>query len=469
MTYSENFRRFLADIPGALEIHIKAIDEIRWEFNNPSMDEDTKEIFDSVREEVFKILDKLESIYKKFIPNMVGHTMQQEIDKQCFELFPDTSPTMSKIQFIRIKIIYEWVSSFYKYAESSWNQLIPIFKVFSTYNSTKNFHERILNKYFKPILDLNFDTRTLLNKIEQAYNCRIVGSYSRDADLLVSNLIYDESANYDLISLFPELTSQPKTARLNLSKQLDPDYHYTALIGTKEWNRNDAYILVIKDSDLKEEERKFYSSSFVILNPSENANINLAAAIVRKNTGIQVVTKYNKMVVTLLEFIVNNLLTKDFPNLCEDPHTFLYHIGPVVMWNIIQEDMQRRDFGSCYYLEKNSIIKFFPEIIIKKHIIDFWAEKFIDLKSSQVDSYINYSKGVASIKEAYKLQFEAAAATKRRGIEQTLEEYLKENTGKFFGYRKAQVYRRFIPECVWGGIPEVNSTELVNRFYKLKV
>ncbi len=470
MTHSENLKKFLADIPGSLEIHMKAIEEIRWDFNNPSLNDETKEIFNSVREEVFKIIDKLESVYKKFISNMVGHTMQQEIDKQSFELFPDSSPSITKVQFIRTKIIYEWISSFYKYAELSWNQLIPIFKIFSTYNSTKNFHERILNKYFKPNLDLNFDTRTLLNKIEQAYNCKIVGSYPRDPDLLVSNLIYEEGLNYDIISLFPEFTSQTKVPeKQNLSKKTEQEYYHTVVIGTKEWNRNDAYVLIVSDTDLKEEERKFYSSSFIILNPVENANINLAAAMVRKNAGIQLAGKYNKMVVTLLEFIANNILTKDFPNLCDDPQTFLYHIGPVVMWNIIQEDMQRRDFGFCYYVEKNNIIKFFPEFIIKKHIIDFWAEKFIDLKSSQVDSYMNYSKGVANIKEAYKLQFDAAASTKRRGTEQTLEEYLKENTGKFFGYRKAQIYRRFIQECVWGGIPEVNSTELVNRFSKLKV
>lgn len=470
MASNENIRKLLSDIPGVLSIHEKAIAEIRWEFNNPSLDEETKAIFNSVREEVFKILDKLDSVYKKFILNMVGHTMQQEIDKQSFELFPDSAPTMKKIQFIRVKIIYEWVSSFYKWADSSWNQLIPILKVFSTYNSTKNFHERILNKYLKPILDLNFDTRELLNRIEQTYNCRIVGSFSKDPDLLVSNLIYDEAANYELVSLFPELEIQKnKTFPKPSAKQFEQEYYYTAVLGTREWNRNDAYVLYVKDSELKEEEKKFYSSSFVILNPSENANINLAAAMVRKNTGVHVAPKYNKMVVTLLDFVVTNLFTKDFPNLCEDTLAFLYHIGPVVMWNILQEDMQRRDFGYCYYLDKNTIVKFFPETIIKKHIIDFWAEKFVDLKSSQVDSYINYSKGVANIKEAYKIQFDNAASTKRRGGEQTLEEYLRENTGKFFGLRKAQVYRRFIPECLWGGIPEVNSTELVNRFSKLKV
>lgn len=234
MASNENIRKLLSDIPGVLSIHEKAIAEIRWEFNNPSLDEETKAIFNSVREEVFKILDKLDSVYKKFILNMVGHTMQQEIDKQSFELFPDSSPTMKKIQFIRVKIIYEWVSSFHKWADSSWNQLIPILKVFSTYNSTKNFHERILNKYLKPILDLNFDTRELLNRIEQTYNCRIVGSFSKDPDLLVSNLIYDEAENYELLSLFPELEIQKnKIFSKPSAKQFEQEYYYTAVLGQR--------------------------------------------------------------------------------------------------------------------------------------------------------------------------------------------------------------------------------------------
>ncbi|MCB1176393.1 MAG: hypothetical protein KDK36_02330, partial [Leptospiraceae bacterium] len=206
--------------------------------------------------------------------------------------------------------------------------------------------------------------------------------------------------------------------------------------------------------------------SFIILNPSENANINLAAAMVRKNSGFSAAPKYNKMVMTLLDYAAGNLFTRDFVNVCEDTTAFLYHTGPIVMWNIIQEDMLRRDFGFCYYVEKNNIIRFFPETIIKKNIIDFWADKFFNLKSSQVDAYINYSKGIASIKESYKALFDQAASTKRRNVNdnQTLEEYLKENTGKFFGYRRAQIYRRFVNDTIWGNLPEVSSSDLVHKF-----
>ena len=46
----------------------------------------------------------------------------------------------------------------------------------------------------------------------------------------------------------------------------------------------------------------------------------------------------------------------------------------------------------------------------------------------------------------------------------TTEEYMRENVGKFFGYRRAQVYRRFVPDNVFGVMQEINSTDLVNKF-----
>jgi hypothetical protein len=471
MATSSNFQKFLNDLPGALRLHLEAVDAIRAGFSRENLPSEAKDAFASQRDEFFPAFNKLETSYKKFISNMVGHTMQQEIDKQSFELFPDTSPNMSKIQFVRMKIIYEWVSSFFKVVNSVWDMVIPSFKIFSTFPITKEFHDQIQEKYLKSILGLNLDTKTMLSKIEKKYGCRIVGSFPKDKDLLISNLIYDEGVDFDFQTLFPELITTAKSKEVtkpNFSKKDEPGFFFTSIIGTKEWNRNDSYILHVKASDLKDEEQKFYSSSFIVLNPSENAHINLAAALVRKNSGFAAASRYNKMVVTLLEYAVGNLYSRDFTDVCEDTHSFLYHTGPVVMWNIIQEDMLRREFGFCYYVEKNSVIKFFPENIIKKHIIDFWAEKFYDLKPIQVDSYISYSKGVSSIKESYRNLYDQAASTRKRITEESIpiDDYLRENTGKFFGYRRAQVYRRFVPDCLWGGLHEMNSTELVNKFFK---
>ena len=69
---------------------------------------------------------------------------------------------------------------------------------------------------------------------------------------------------------------------------------------------------------------------------------------------------------TLINYAVDSLFTKDFINICNDTHSFLYHIGPIVLYSIIQEDLQRREFGHCFYVEKNAVIKLFPENMIKK-------------------------------------------------------------------------------------------------------
>lgn len=475
MSKPSYFSLFIKDLPGTLGVHIEYVSTIRESLNNKSLPVSAKEIVNAQIEELEQYFKSIELNHSKFITTMVGHTMQTEIEKQAYELFPDSAPNSSKIGFIRIKIIYEWLSSFWKIADNSWNSIFSAFKIFSTYNETTSMYETIYNNILKDIFELNIDTKTLLSKIEKTFSCKIIGSSPKDKQLLVSNIIYDDEKNYDYSSIFPSADTEiikkpiPNIDNAKNNKNLEDEYFFTTIRGTKEWNRNDSYILYVKIKDLKEEEQKFYSSSFVILNPAENNNINLAAALVRKNSGYSAATKYNQMVSTLIDFAMANLISKDFTEISDDTNSFLYHIGPVVLWNIIQEDMVRRDFGYCYLTDnRNNLIKLLPEFIIKKHIIDYWTEKFYDLKTAQVDSYINYSKGVSVVKESYKFLFDQAAATRKRGVQDslTLEQYLIENTGKFFGYRRAHVYKRFINDSLWGHLSEVNSVELANKFAK---
>ena len=474
-----NPQRFSSDILITTQLHISSIENIRAVLFGSNLSAEAKEIIDSQKEDIQIQLDEIQSTYSKFIQRLAGKAMKDEVEKQASELFPDEDVQPQEIEFVKLKIIYENLSSFLRGVETAWNNIIGMSKVFATYPITKPLYEKIERENLSLINILNDDTRALLKLIETTFDCHIVGSSKSDKRLMVSNLIFDDGKDYSFQSLFKNLQplaaapvqSVPKLSeRLGMSKNKVPsqetDYYYTTIKGTKEWNRNDAYILYVKKDDLKEEEKKFYSSSFVILNPSENVHINLAAALVRKNMGHSAAPKYNKMLQTLLDFAVTNLFSKDFVDLCDDTYTFLYHIGPIVIYNIIQEDLVRRDFGYCHYGENNKIIKFLPECIIKKHIIDFWADKFFDLKSSSVDAYINYSKGVSNIRESYKNFFEYAASTRKRITNDplTIEEYMRENVGKFFGHRRAQVYRRFVPDNVFGLMPEINSTELANKF-----
>ena len=341
--------RFSTDIPTTTQLHISSIENIRAVLFNSSLSSEAKEIIDSQKEDIQAQLSEIQTSYSKFIQRLVGQAMKDEVEKQTIELFPDEIHLKTQeIEFVKIKIIYEHLASFLKAVETAWNNIIGMSKVFATYPITKPLYEKIEKENLSLINTLNEDTRALLNLIESKFECHIIGPSKADKRLLVSNLIYEDDKDYIYENLF---------------KNLQP----TVVVATPN----------IKKDDLKEEEKKFYSSSFVILNPSENVHINLAAALVRKNMGHSAAPKYNKMLQTLLDFAVTNLFSKDFVDLCDDTYTFLYHIGPIVMYNIIQEDLIRRDFGYCHYVENNKIIKFLPENIIKKHIIDFWADKFL--------------------------------------------------------------------------------------------
>ena len=415
-------------------------------------------------------------VFKSFILTLSPREMEVEFNKQFKEQFDNEDKSEPLNHFVRTKIIFEHISSFHKISEPSWNTIFDKLKILKTYPSAKYLYENMNADIYTKLLELNSATNLFLKLISTSYTCSIIGSSPSDPNYLVSNLFYDHELTYDFLQLIPSepLTEKPEmkagqsvaVARNPIpTKKPESAYHHTEIKGTKEWNQNDAYILFLKKADLHIEQKKFYSSSFVTLNPSENININLAAALIRKNSGQGMAPKYTKMIQTLLDFIINNLFLKDFPYVTDDLHTFLYHIGPVVIYNIIVEDMNRRDFGFCHYVEGNRIIKFFPDIILRKHIIDYWADKFFDLRSESVDGYIHYSKGISNIKESYKNFFDFAASTRKRGdAEKSLDNYMKENVGKFFGYRRAQVFKRFIPDSIFGFMSEVNSTELIKKF-----
>jgi hypothetical protein len=115
------FALFVKDLPGTLGVHLEHTNSLRSTLGNKSLSVSTKEIINAQIDELGGLFKSIEDSHKKFVASMVGHSMQSEIEKQVYELFPDSTPNSSKIAFIRMKIIYEWVSSFWKIADSSWN------------------------------------------------------------------------------------------------------------------------------------------------------------------------------------------------------------------------------------------------------------------------------------------------------------------------------------------------------------
>jgi hypothetical protein len=479
----EKLNKFSEGFETSLQLHITVVEKLRSFFTYKNVEEDHKDILDGIKEDVFNNLVKIEDYYKKFIIPLNPISIRHELDRQFSEQFGEEEKEEKLVNYIRMKIYYEFLSSFLKGSLSAWENIHGFFKILTTYPTAKYVFDNLYREYFFIIQTLNQDMSSLLKLIEKKFSCSIIGSSPQDSSVLVSNMFYDEELDYSYKNLFSKPTTSSvisttpkpvvatttpetrKTVSVSSSKA-NPDFYHTEIKGTKDWNQNDSYVLFIQSKDLVEEQKKFYTSSFVTLNPSENLNINLAAALVRRNSGQALASKYTKMIQTLLEFIINNLFLKDFPYVTDDIHAFLYHIGPVVVYNIIVEDMNRRDFGFCHYVDNNRIIKLFPDVILKKHIIDYWADHFFDLKQDSVDSYINFSKGVSNIKESYKNFFDYAASTRKRGMneKQSIEDYMRENVAKFFGYRRAQVFRRFVPDSVFGSMPEVSSTELVKKF-----
>ena len=157
MVKNSFFAKFENDLPGTLGFHNSAVDGILGLLRDKSLRPEAKEVINALGEELNLNLKKIKAAYEKFISNMVGHPMQQEIDKQTYELFPDSVSNISKVHFIKIKIIYEWTSSFWKIADSSWNSIFSTFKVLSTYVETAELYNTIYSSYLTRVFELNID------------------------------------------------------------------------------------------------------------------------------------------------------------------------------------------------------------------------------------------------------------------------------------------------------------------------
>ena len=102
MSKPSYFSLFIKDLPGTLGVHTVYVGTIRESLKDQSLPVSAREIINAQIEEIEQYLVAIENIHKKYIMTMVGHTMQAEIEKQAYELFPDSAPNSSKIGFIRM-------------------------------------------------------------------------------------------------------------------------------------------------------------------------------------------------------------------------------------------------------------------------------------------------------------------------------------------------------------------------------
>ncbi len=458
---------FVRDISDVLNLHIKVTKFLRELLSEKTLSREASFIIQKHEYELFSPLKEIEDSFQNTISVLSKKTLPREIERKHNEIFPSEPTREHKKEFCKIKITFEYISTFLKIAIPAWVIFESRLKELKNNPETGLLEEKIKNNLLSKIKTLDKTTEEFLDKIKERFRIELTGSDGGLHEKLVSNIVYNPEENYSLNILLnikesAEYTTDPKKTGEDIGAKILPqDANYkTRLIGTRDWNRNDSYVLEIKQIDLKKEYEKFDSSSFISLRPGEfDTPPSLASALVRKNSGHSQRQKYEQVIKTLAEFITTNLIDKDFPKATDDSFAFLYHIGPVVVYNTIVEDMNRRNFGHIFLVDKNSLLKIFPDQIVKYAIIGFWNETFMEMTPALADSYIHFSKGVQFVRSAYKSLYDQGAATRKglTGISQGLDDYLKENAGKFFGYRRVQVFKRFVPNSIFGDLPDNNS------------
>lgn len=470
---------FSANIDSVLGLHVTFAEAIQKSLNAEYHTAEAHRLIEKHNYELFSPLHEIEDAYAKFISVLSKHSMQREAERRAGAEFHGERLTASHIEFLKTKLILENIASFLKSVVPTWAVVEGRIRNLSANPETHIVRIQIEEVYLQRIWSLNATTEAFIERLKEYFHAQIIGSASDNPNQQVSNLLFDPEMDYDYRNVFekkgntskaktisniPGQESKSKTSRTEIAKE---NFFFTNVYGTKEWNRNDCYVLDVKKSEFFEEEEKFNHASFVILGPGDNTNLTLASALVRKNSGHGLAGKYFQMVQALFEFTITNIFSKDFPEIKADQLVMLYHIGPVAIFNIITDDMKRRNFGHIFYVEKNNLVKLFPENIIKKHTIDLWEKKFQDLNPISVDSYIDYSKSIQVIRTTYQELYNHAAATRKGALyaDNDFENYLQENCGKFFGFRRAQIFRRFVPGSVFSDMPEIITAAKITRFF----
>lgn len=232
-----------------------------------------------------------------------------------------------------------------------------------------------------------------------------------------------------------------------------------AVKGTKSWNTKEPYVINI-DSELYKKEIKNLELSFVFVDePLDDLQIRekikkeIVQYIRKQNDNI--ISRYTEYIYKHIILVIEDII-KSFKVDESLKPLFLYHIGPLSVYNVIIASMRFEKYGFCYrYLPGNRASRFYPTEFIKEKVLQ-WYEENINTLNIPCDSLQKYEEIKNMVTRKYQTALTYFNArhkeiNDRIGPEKNIsrERLFKLKGVDWYGIHSIEIFRRFIGRSIF--------------------
>ncbi len=474
--FLRDLRVFRGSPETALYAHRSSIETVQARLFTETLSPGARHAIEPYRARLTQHITSLLKNFKVFVETCSEDILLREV-KRLERRYFDTGATGPQMNFLKLKRIYEKLKTFQELARADWREVFKVVDTLTVIEETRNLARSLEKEVLRsiPLLMRRTDhfLETVSNYMGGGEEARdpVTGSYrlavrfQPGLPYTVGHVLGDEiepeeepeQETEEGAPKEPEESLSGSIARnividtrekiLNKSSLIS-----TPLLGSRDWNRTPAYSMEVPVRQYEECFENFKKSFIVHIEPAivpANAATSQMAARLRSGSGESVMDDYVKLTFDLLEEIGNDLVNKDFPGL-DRPLVFLYHCGPIAIYNILLLIMKQRQIGEIQYLDgAGNAIREYPQEMLKKLLIDWWRARFEGLGAEEIDSYINYSRCLDHVKKDYRLLYNQGVELRKKeqpmGLYSGLQRWMKENRARVFGIRRMEVFRRFIP------------------------
>lgn len=471
---------FRKDIELLLRPHVSSATLIHSKLFTDIAPLDVRRITGPLTEKFREQLELLKKAYQTNVETATYEVLAREAERLKRRYFEEEA-TPRQLSFIRLKRYYEKIRSFNSRARKCWHEIQKILDPMSVLAETKEALQTIERDHLSHINQLlrqtdsfldalgsylhiqqeNRDAVTGNHRITLEYNPDIIyslpaffGDPVPEEDEEISSPLFNvglEGEEFDeppRSSIARNIIIETKEQRLNRASMIS-----AVILGSRDWNRTPYNSLDLPVTYYEVSLNNFKKACQVALIPDTPLlPMSPTAAMSKIGEGKHHLENYVTMLHELLEENAREIIETDFPGL-EKPLVFLYHCGPPTMMSILLAELNNRRLGDIQYLdETGSLVQKIPEDFIKKEVIEWWNEKIGHLDVDEIDSYMTYSRAIEMVKKEYRMLYEEG--THLRQEEQPgasyldLEKWMRQNRYRVFGYRKMEIFRRFLRNTI---------------------
>jgi len=390
--------------------------------------------------EVDLILKEMLNKIKNIILEMAQDTITQEANREYYNFFKD-EPNTNKINFIVLALYYDKLREFYiinlEKLETIKKLLLPkisqqtlFYQQFFDYQMKTCYIKlqkiQKLLKQFEILLHYKKNEKDKRISQQIKYSPGIEYRYSlvfkEDLSEYVQNFFANEEPakpskeNEKLENLIhtntqiikKEIDKSPKNQYIN-KNILDTSGRFL-------WNSSMYYYLSYDFNKLSQEEKCFINVFYIDTHLGANPQIvrsQIVRTLMKKEKILskeEAINQYKKFLNSLFE-LNQQIILLNFRIPEDDKKLFMYHLGPLVFFNMNKQYLLDLQTGSIHQIvnpEKNLIRKVIPFEFIKKFLFEWWVENILNhLSDEEKNNYSKYQKLILYIQKiVFNIQME---------------------------------------------------------------